>query len=251
MAVLVNLLKGWTGRDGRQAAAPERVGCKTAWAELLDDGVAPVRGELTYEPGAPRYDDADLILVEHLLSVEECARIVAAAESETFGTTPYPPQYRGNLRLITTDESLASAIWERLKPMVPSTVVDEKGETWDAYGVNECVRLARYSPGDRFLEHLDANFRRSDGDMSLFTVNAYLNEVVDGGATRFYGEAPKKRKGVVERPVTLAVAPGPGRAVVFRQPPGRYFYHDGEALGSGRKYLLRTDVMYRRRGPAP
>ena len=48
-----------------------------------------------------------------------------------------------------------------------------------------------------------------------------------------------------------STAPGPGRAVVFRQPPGRYFYHDGEALGSGRKYLLRTDVMYRRRGPAP
>ncbi|KAH8076280.1 prolyl 4-hydroxylase alpha-subunit [Aureococcus anophagefferens] len=190
-----------------------------------------------------KYDPADLVLIDGLLARGECDALIAAAEAETFGSTGFTRQCRGNLRLITTDASLADALWARLRPLVPATVT-HKGATWDAYGCNERLRLALYHPGDRFASHLDADYRRGDGDGSMFTVNIYLNDVVDGGRTRFEGGERGR-----ERPVRLAVAPAAGRAVVFAQPSaGRYLYHDGEPLGSGRKYLLRTDVMYRRRG---
>ena len=42
------------------------------------------------------------------------------------------------------------------------------------------------------------------------------------------------------------VVPAAGRCLLFRQPPGRSYYHDGEEVGSGCKYLFRTDVMYRK-----
>jgi hypothetical protein len=34
------------------------------------------------------------------------------------------------------------------------------------------------------------------------------------------------------------------------QPPGQAYSHDGEQVNSGRKFLFRSDVMYRRRGAA-
>ena len=44
--------------------------------------------------------------------------------------------------------------------------------------------------------------------------------------------------------------PRAGRACVFRQPPDASYMHDGEELSGGVKYLLRTDVMYRRQHDA-
>ena len=244
--LMAALLRRATKKSGdRRRAAPERVGCATAWARLLEDADAPVAIAPHYETGAAQYDPADLVLIDGLLARGECDALIAAAEAETFGSTGFPRQYRGNLRLITTDASLADALWARLRPLVPATVT-HKGATWDAYGCNERLRVARYETGDLFASHLDADYRRGDGDGSMFTVNIYLNDVVDGGRTRFEGGERGR-----DRPVRLAVEPRAGRAVVFAQPSaGRYLYHDGEPLGSGRKYLLRTDVMYRRRGGA-
>lgn len=164
------------------------------------------------------------------------ARLLTEAERHGFGKTHYPKQYRGNLRLLTTDISLAAAVWERLRPLVPATL-DIEGETWDACGLNECWRLAKYYPGDRFKGHCDAAFYRSDGERSMFTVNIYMNEEMAGGSTRFYFTdhgAPD-----------YAVTPQTVLCLLFRQPPGQQYYHDGEELVSGLKYLFRSDVMYR------
>merc|ERR1719389_1337633 len=74
--------------------------------------------------------------------------------------------------------------------------------------------------------------------MSMLTVNIYMNGGFEGGSTRFYFEGDKK--------ASFAVTPSPGLCLLFRQPPGEAYYHDGEMLGSGVKYLFRSDVMYRR-----
>ena len=78
----------------------------------------------------------------------------------------------------------------------------------------------------------------------MLTLNCYLNDVAAGGATRFYQDAKTRPQLPVE---VLSVAPVAGRAVLFRQPPEANILHDGEKLLAGVKYLLRTDVMYRRR----
>ena len=48
--------------------------------------------------------------------------------------------------------------------------------------------------------------------------------------------------------VVAAVAPEAGHCLLFRQPPGYRLPHDGEEVKGGIKYLLRSDVMYRRVG---
>ena len=83
-------------------------------------------------------------------------------------------------------------------------------------------------------------------------MNVYLNDgaAEDGGHTRFYppGVTPDEADARGAELADLAVAPRAGRAVLFRQPPEQDLLHDGERLRGGVKYLLRTDVMYRRRG---
>merc|ERR1712060_1013550 len=100
---------------------------------------------------------------------------------------------------------------------------------------NECWRLAKYYPGDQFKGHCDAPFVRSNDEWSMLTVNIYMNGGFEGGATRFGTNN------------YLSVTPEAGLCLLFRQPPGQQYYHDGEQLRSGVKYLFRSDVMYRRR----
>ena len=56
-----------------------------------------------------------------------------------------------------------------------------------------------------------------------------MNEEFEGGCTRFY----KNDK------IVYNVQPKTGRALIFRQPPGGEYLHDGEQVKSGNKYLFR------------
>jgi hypothetical protein len=59
----------------------------------------------------------------------------------------------------------------------------------------------------------------------------YLNSDFSGGETKFYGEDRQRR---------VAVRPERGMALVFVH----LQLHEGAPVVSGRKYVLRTDVMY-------
>ena len=88
--------------------------------------------------------------------------LLEASESHGYGSTNYPKNYRGNLRLLATDWDLAEAVWQRLEPLVPKELTLDK-KKWDAIGLNECWRLAKYYPGDVFKGHCDACFSRKPG----------------------------------------------------------------------------------------
>lgn len=68
----------------------------------------------------------------------------------------------------------------------------------------------------------------------MYTVNIYLNDDFEGGATRFY----------LNRDDVIPLRMPRGSAVIFRQLPFREYLHDGARVESGYKYLMRTDVMY-------
>ena len=231
----------------------DEVTTESDWSQILDDQPPPTA--LRPHDLGSHYANGRLIIAERLFSDGECWRINAAAEAIGYGRTNYQPEYRGNLRLITTDIGLAERLWERIRPLVPEIIsVRAMGRTdkWRATGLNECFRLAKYYPGHRFGAHCDANFQRSADEKSYYTVNVYTNDVddADGGKTRFYAPPQNRAKPMRDfkegENVDLAVRPESGLAVVFQQPPAAELLHDGERLRGGVKYLLRTDVMYER-----
>jgi len=97
--------------------------------------------------------------------------------------------------------------------------------------------------------------------MSMISVNIYMNGGFENGRTRFFlrddwlhqlepirdggGEIRYHAREDGAAP-DVTVVPAAGRCLLFQQPPGQCYYHDGEELGSGCKYLFRSDVMYRR-----
>lgn len=217
---------------------------KSNWAHLLDK--TPICQVLTLSDvvqvgaiGAAEVDKYDAFYIKSLFSEQEAKKLLKEAESHGFGVTNYPKHYRGNLRLTTTDQALTDQIWARVQPLVPAVVKTPNGEVWNAVGLNECWRLAKYYPGDQFLGHCDAAFQRNSTERSLYTVNIYMNQEYKGGRTRFYNAKDN-------RTVDFQVVGQTGCAVLFRQPPGEMYYHDGEKILEGVKYLFRTDVMYRK-----
>jgi len=63
----------------------------------------------------------------------------------------------------------------------------------------------------------------------------YLNEGFKGGNTQFFEKHTNKPNHFV--------APQTGLAIVFYQ--NSKLPHIGEAITEGRKYIMRTDIMYR------
>ena len=222
---------------------PPEKKCNVKWGKFLNNNnTIPVTKQNEKHNIPIEYE---AYYLANLFSREECNDLITASEDTNecgYGTTDYPKQYRGNLRLIITDYSLTNIVWERVKSFVPPTVTLH-GFQWEAIGLNECWRLSKYNPGDRFQGHCDANFVRNDIEMSMFTLNTYMNDVGDinedaGGRTRFYKSNC--------RDIEFQCLPRAGDCILFRQPPGTQYYHDGEELISGVKYLFRSDVMYRK-----
>jgi predicted 2-oxoglutarate/Fe(II)-dependent dioxygenase YbiX len=174
--------------------------------------------------------------VPDVLSPDECAAYITLSESlgyeaatiNTAGGVQHRPDVRNNDRVIHDDADLAETLWELLAPYLPATVADRK-----VLGFNERFRFYRYDPGQRFDWHMDGYFERDNGERSFYTVLFFLNADFEGGETRFRVRDADGVKTVAVKPVT-------GQVLVFRHE----LLHEGAAVSAGRKYILRTDVMY-------
>ena len=174
-----------------------------------------------------------LFVIPQFLTPEECATFIERGEQLGYADAPVNTSFgplvrkdvRDNQRLLLDDPELASAWWDRAKGLLV-----EEWCGWTAVGLNERFRFYRYDPGQRFAPHTDGCFRRDNGEQSQFTFLVYLNDGFEGGATAFR-----------ESRASLLVTPERGKALVFyhRQ------LHEGLPVVRGRKYVLRTDVMYR------
>ena len=215
----------------------EEINIKTEWANFVNKSHPTLLLETPIQ-------NVDVHLISQVFSVSECEELISVAESHGFGVTNYQKDYRGNLRLKTKDASLADAVWSRLKGVVPKTVM-EGGIEYEAVGLNETWRLAKYLPGDDFKEHVDAYYEDDSrgfgqGRKSMYTVNIYMNERCIGGYTSF-AFTDKQSPGQL----TYDVIPKTGLCLLFRQPPTEYYVHRGNVVEGGTKYLFRSDVMYR------
>lgn len=174
--------------------------------------------------------------VDGALSAAECRELIANSEQRGYTEAPITtadgfvmrPDVRNNTRYMTDDHALAARLWLRIAEHVPTAI-----NGWRALGLNERFRFYRYDPGQYFRWHVDGCFRRSERERSILTLMLYLNGDFVGGSTDFDNRALAE---------PLSVTPRPGCALIFTHAQ----LHQGAPVVRGRKYVLRTDVMYGR-----
>ncbi|KAI8829270.1 hypothetical protein BJ741DRAFT_623473 [Chytriomyces cf. hyalinus JEL632] len=213
----------------------------------------------------------DTILIQNLLTLDECRQILLAGES--VGFTPDEPvvdtaNSRSTLAhnvIWLTDSKLAQTIHERSTPHLPATM-PEDGDVYNNEstshrvldGINPRWRVYRYVPGAIYRPHIDGGWPKSEYnvDTDTYTFDAsqgstwsrrtfliYLNEGFEGGETTYFVPS-KDSVGVLDG---KSVVPRAGCAMVF--PHGSVkgnLLHEGSGVTKGVKYIARTDVLYRK-----
>ena len=175
-------------------------------------------------------------VLDNFLTSEECKLLIERSEGigyeesliQTSGGQIMNKDVRDNERVIFDDEELSKSLFERVKEYLPKEL-DETAE-WELLGLNERFRFYRYTDGQQFKQHKDGSFARNENEISKVTMIMYLNEEFKSGATRF----------VLENEY---IEPKTGRLLLFRHG----IIHAGLPVFDGVKYVLRTDVMYKRK----
>jgi hypothetical protein len=190
-------------------------------------------------PGSGRpYLDGDsldmaaplVFTVAGVMGAAECQEAIARTEQIGFDAAPITtaagfvmrPDIRNNERVMFDDVALAAELFGRIRSALPERLSGRR-----PVGVNERFRCYRYEPGQRFAPHYDGSYERSGTERSELTFMVYLNDGFTGGQTAFHD-------------FDVEVAPRPGLALLFQH----RLLHEGCAVRSGVKYVLRSDVMY-------
>jgi predicted 2-oxoglutarate/Fe(II)-dependent dioxygenase YbiX len=185
-------------------------------------------------------DGEQVFVIHDFLSPAECAEFVRVTEAVGYTAAPITtaggfvmaPEVRNNERVMIDNRDWAAKLWERARPLIPSPY-----RGFDATGLNERFRFYRYDEGHTFRPHTDGHFARND-ERSQFTFMVYLNGECAGGETVIYisddGET-------LPDGAQIRVKPETGKALLFYH----YLLHEGAPVTDERKYVLRTDVMYR------
>ncbi|KPA77755.1 hypothetical protein ABB37_06597 [Leptomonas pyrrhocoris] len=222
----------------------------------------------------------DCIVLENLLTHEECDLLVAACEKVgySFWHQKSHNDVDGEVncdaaskavRVVDTIEAnfphLSAKLYERISRVVnlePKTFsedmpnADELYErdiegTWVPHALAENLLLGRYHPGGHFMPHVDGSTIVDLNTRSFYTLLIYLNDVPHGGETFvFAGEQCKvmyldekdhKYRGSATQRVG-AVHPKKGSAAFF------YYslLHEAAPVEEGQKYICRADLLYRR-----
>lgn len=138
--------------------------------------------------------------------------------------------FRDSSRVLIDDPEFVNVLQQRISPYLPAEFMNEK-----LIGINERLRFLRYEPGDKFKPHYDGAYCRADGSAeTLITIQVYLNQDIVGGQTNFLDKCDET-KCVPVKPVT-------GMVLIFEH----RIFHEGSVVQKGRKYAIRTDVLYTR-----
>eukprot|EP01080_Neovahlkampfia_damariscottae_P006956 gene6956-11118_t len=198
--------------------------------------------ELKDVPGA--------VFVQNVLSGEECDQFIKITESMGYGIAPITTgrgmivnnDIRNNKRVIWQMEQknkILETIFCRIKKYVPEEVKLMNSNIFEPIGLNERLRFYRYKGDEIFNQHYDGCFPRSSNEMSLLTFIVYLNDDFEKGETTFYDYNGK---------MSSKVKPVKGSCLMFYH--GHHPWsplHEGSKCENGTKYVLRSDVMFKKK----
>lgn len=168
--------------------------------------------------------------IDNFLSKAECEDLIWFSEHQGYEEAKVslrsgPKMMKGlrnNYRLMYRDEKLAERYWKKLIEFCP-----DKIEDYQAIGLNEQFRFYKYESTQRFKRHIDGRFKRNEQEESRITFMIYLNNDFSGGETKF-------------DEVTIQAKTGTALCFIHEQK------HEGCPVIDGTKYVLRSDVMYRK-----
>eukprot|EP00760_Papus_ankaliazontas_P012942 PhM_4_TR15619/c0_g4_i1/m.68469 len=189
----------------------------------------------------------------NFLSPEECNSILSAAEpllTDVSGL--FPATYRAADRALVRCPKLAKSLFRRLTHYLTRDDIRGRvpmcfGHTgvWFPHSVNEVMKISRYQKGGAFADHRDGPWIPCENYGSVFTVLIYLNDDFVGGETTFILEqsvAMDLGESAVRKRHRAGVHPQRGAMVLFEHDA----LHSGQLVESGVKYILRTEVIFRR-----
>jgi len=198
-------------------------------------------------------------------STEECEQLTDKADRKGFKPVPKTGggaasrQNRNNARVTFDDDELAQEIWLRVAPYLESDLsritsfentsyVGSDPTAWKVDSICERMRFYRYDKGEFFNPHMDGSLRREvtrDGkeyiQQTFVSLMLYLNDEFKGGETEFFVNESK----MVDLKHKFSITPKCGMIAIFPHEN----LHRSIPLVSGRKYVLRTDVLYIKERP--
>ena len=239
------------------------------------------------DAGLPEYAKSFAVAIDNLATPDECAALLAAAESTVDGKWEQAMvnigggrqrmvmDQRNCGRIIWDDVELASRIQDRIMPHLPKEIVNltnnavvtgsgpvKRSETWRLTRLNERLRFLKYTSGMYFRQHCDGSYVTPDGkEVSFLTVHLYLN----GDPPTSSKEIESRKEGSItekdraNRPLVGGATRFFSWSMIkhwdFAPTKGscivfqhRNLIHSGEDVEEGTKYTMRTDVMYEKVG---
>lgn len=195
---------------------------------------------------SPQSRFISLKLCRYMRLTDEMGFAEAPLKVETLALKDAEWNKKANTRVVWDDvpPEESELLWERIKPHLPSQPAGMVNpEEWSAVGLTSKWRFYRYEPGQQLHPHRDVTFLPGPSNEATFTtVTLYLNEDFGDGCTTFFPDERLKEESCVR------VKPEQGSAVVFPHGASRHSpLHEGSPPSSGVKYVLHTDVVYRRK----
>jgi len=172
-------------------------------------------------------------VIPQLLTPDECQGWIERIRGQQPEPAPirtsrgeiFDNDVRNNRRVLFDDPECAKGLFDRVRGSAPQMIHGMK-----LCGANERLRCYEYQVGQKFAPHRDGAFVRNEDEQSWYTFMVYLNEGFHGGETLFFVEPEK------------IIVPTAGMGLIFQHP----IIHTGCVVKAGIKYVVRTDLMYRR-----
>jgi hypothetical protein len=218
-------------------------------------------------------DGLKVIRLHNFFSTDECKSLILSLSPALPATDARASSRRQRLQADILEAPLIDTIWSRLcaaralspdtDEMIGTLTVDDDGDgcdgQWTASHMRPRLLFAGYNSTDFFGAHFDLRVSESGTSLSNgaekdtgmrclldvishVTIVVYLNE----NGTDFVGG----NTNILHFPsgqIIESIALTTGSALLFMQ---EQVYHEGGAVQSGQKFILRGDVMYRRQRSA-
>lgn len=191
------------------------------------------------------------ITIKNVFTKSECLELIKLSEKQKYG-----PAYvrtknggqmlnlegRNNSRVMIDSKEIANYLFIKCKNYIPKLwppkTYDNQfnkindNEKSKLIEFNERLRFLRYNNGEYFKLHKDGCFKRENGNRSYITCLIYLSQGFIGGETILWDIYNKENN--------IKIKPEIGMVLLF----DHLIWHEGNELIKGKKYIIRTDVMY-------